>query len=490
MFSVCTACTIESSTTVSQTGVSENVTQFENAEQTVTLSQDTIDMAEDTVSYVNDGEDIATDELPDSSAQEEATIEDEQAIEQDAQVEQENISYNGTNTGNGQSLLGKCSGLTYYSQADSRWASVLYTSTGNKSQTMKSSACGPTSAAMVVSSSKGAILPTTMAQLFVDNGYRTASNGTAWACWSFIADYFGFDEYKTTTSFSTAEKALETDDNKDGVSDYFVVVSVGSGLFTTGGHYIVLVGDNDNTLTVYDPYLYSGKFSTASRKAANVTVSGNSVFVSESSFKKYANAKQYWIFSNDNEVKSTSGGSAKQTTSGTTKSTSTAVKYTRYVATQSKSLNVRKSATTSSAIVTTVKRGAKVTVAKTSGSWSYITYPVTGWVSTAYLSASEVTTASAAKTNSKVAVSYNVGSVYTLTADLKVRTGAGTSYAQKKRSQLTASGRKNAYGGTYAVLKKGTKVTVQQVKKVGSDIWVKIPSGWIAGYYNNNIYVK
>lgn len=66
-------------------------------------------------------------------------------------------------------------------------------------------------------------------------------------------------------------------------------------MFTTGGHYITLVSLDGNTIQVYDPYLYSGKFTTASRRAANVKVSGNSAFVSESSFKTYANYRNFWI---------------------------------------------------------------------------------------------------------------------------------------------------------------------------------------------------
>lgn len=87
-------------------------------------------------------------------------------------------------------------------------------------------------------------------------------------------------------------------------------------------------------------------------------------------------------------------------------------------------------------------------------------------------------------------VSYTVGRNYTLQTDLKVRTGAGTNYSQKKRSQLTESGKSNAKLGYYAVLKKGTVVTVNEIKKVGNDIWLRIPSGWIAGYYQGNLYVK
>lgn len=85
---------------------------------------------------------------------------------------------------------------------------------------------------------------------------------------------------------------------------------------------------------------------------------------------------------------------------------------------------------------------------------------------------------------------FEVGSTYILTADLKVRTGAGTNYAQKRKSQLTADGQKNALNQTMAVLKKGTKVTAQKVIKDGNDIWLEIPSGCIAVYYDGNKYAN
>lgn len=76
-----------------------------------------------------------------------------------------------------------------------------------------------------------------------------------------------------------------------------------------------------------------------------------------------------------------------------------------------------------------------------------------------------------------------------LTADaLRVRTGAGTNYAVKNYSQLTANAKQNAYSN--GCLKKGTKVTCQEVKTVSNDIWIRIPSGWIAAHYQGQIYVK
>ncbi len=474
IFGMFAGCSNDNAVSVDE-AATEQTTQAVTENEAVTVSDEVMKIAADTKNAVASKQDIATDELapvPDN----EADIVDEGAIEPDAQVEQENPSYDGTNTGKGSKLLGACSGLTYYSQADSRWANKPYTSIGDKSQTMKSSACGPTSAAMVVSSSKGAILPTAMAKLFVDNGYRTSNNGTAWACWSFVADYFNFNEYHSTSSFNTMIKYLKTDKNKDGIADYFVVASCNSGLFTTGGHYIVLVADNSGTITVYDPYLYSGKFNTASRRAAGVTVSGNSVFVSESSFKKYGNAVNYWIYSNDNNTASKS--------SGNTTSKPKAASYTRYVATQSLNLNVRKSPSGSATIVGTLAKGAKVTVMATSGGWSKI--GTDRWVSTSYLSASPVTSAKLP--------TYTKGKVYTLKGVRGVYANHNAS-VRKKVKGLTADGKKNA---TYknplsnAYFKSGTKITVldsytdTKLKKV----WVECPSGWITAYNDNTNWLK
>ncbi len=86
---------------------------------------------------------------------------------------------------------------------------------------------------------------------------------------------------------------------------------------------------------------------------------------------------------------------------------------------------------------------------------------------------------------------YSKGKVYTTNVDLKVREGAGTANKQKLYTQLTSDGKKNARNETYAVLKSGTKITVQEVKTINSDdIWLRIPSGWIAAYFENKQYVK
>lgn len=82
------------------------------------------------------------------------------------------------------------------------------------------------------------------------------------------------------------------------------------------------------------------------------------------------------------------------------------------------------------------------------------------------------------------------GKTYTTSVDLNVRTGAGTNYSIKKYQDLTKDGKNHAYKQNYACLKKGTRVTVLDIIKSGNDIWLRIPSGFIAGFYQNKEYVK
>ena len=88
--------------------------------------------------------------------------------------------------------------------------------------------------------------------------------------------------------------------------------------------------------------------------------------------------------------------------------------------------------------------------------------------------------------------SYKVGTTYTTKVILKVRSGAGTNYTQKSYNQLTSNAKANAYstGANTGCLKSGTRVTCLEVKNVNNDIWIRIPSGWIAGNYNGKTYVK
>lgn len=110
----------------------QNIIYNEIEKQEVVVSDETKNTAENTIEAVQKDEQLDTVKTVELS---------ENELEQDAVVDQENISYDGDIKADGLKLLGAYQGLTYYSQADTRWANKLYTSTNNKKQTMKSSAC-------------------------------------------------------------------------------------------------------------------------------------------------------------------------------------------------------------------------------------------------------------------------------------------------------------------------------------------------------------
>lgn len=436
-------------------------------ENEIIISEETKKLSDQTKEIVNRDEKLSTTEEVEGSEQEEKNITDNEALETDAIVDQENISYDGDHTGEGLSLLGKYQGLTYYNQADSRWANIMYSSTNNKAQTMKTSACGPTTAAMIISSTKGAILPTTMARLSVDNGYRTANSGTAWSFYSFVADYFKFSEFYSISSFDKAMEYLKQKNNS-GTSKYYIACSVGSGLFTTGGHYIMLVSNSNRIIRVYDSYLYKGKFNTASRKNANVTVNGNSEYLTEENFKRYSNYKHFWVFSNDE-------GNLENNNSDNSDNNKT---YKMYVNTKSKNLNVRTEP--NGTIVSSLTKGTEVTVIETIGDWSKIGN--NEWVSSNYLTNNYVS-----KAKDYVEGQYNKYSIgkYKVITNINVRYGPSTRYSRKNYRQLSENARlqNRRLGGQYNGYRKGVICTV--IKINGN--WGLTKSGWICLNYCKKI---
>lgn len=342
----------------------------------IEYTQDEVDKisegVETVVSIIEENQ--STKEIP------EAYVEDEKALEEQ-EVEDEGFELQGEIAYNGSSelpsvSLGQYTGLTYYSQIDSRWKNKMYSSTGNNSQTMGSSACGPTCSAMVVSSIKGTILPTTMADLYVQYGFRSANNGTYWSAFRWTADVFDIG-YKEIYKLNDVCDLLE--------ENYMVISACGNGLFTTGGHFILIYGyedtngsgqcDSGDRLKIYDPYLYSGKFNLSTRRG-KAQVEGNTVYVEKEVFRAYANYSGFFAFKNDR-----SNNTEVDRTEVTTAS------YTRYVKVNT-SLNVRSGPSTNYSIVGRKYNGDKVTIYKESSNWSNI--GTNEWVSSDYLTDSNI----------------------------------------------------------------------------------------------------
>lgn len=300
-------------------------------------------------------------ELPSIEIKEQSE-EQENAQEQEVEDEgfelQGEIAYEGDRARTWNVELGDYKGLTYYSQIDSRWSNKMYSSLNNQTQTVGSSGCGPTCASMIVTATKGAITPDRMSDLFVQYGYRSSNNGTYWSAFRAVADEFNIG-YIETSDINGALQLLK--------KNHYLVASCGNGLFTTGGHFIVLTKLDGNTIEVYDPYLYAGKFETSTRRGKAI-VNGNVVYVTVENFKAYANAQRFFCYTYDGSNVAINQSQPVVTAN-----------YTRYVNAKT-GLNIRN--TPNGRRIGGLSYGAQVSVLETSGNWSRIHQ---GWVSSEYL---------------------------------------------------------------------------------------------------------
>lgn len=382
-------------------------------------------------------------------------------IENEGFEEQGLIAYEGSEkTPNVE--LGEYTGLTYYSQIDNRWKNYLYTSVGNQTQTIGRSGCGPTAGAMIVSSIKGSINPKEMADLYVKYGYRSANQGTYWSAFKWTADVFniGYSE-----CYKLDEAIAKIKDNN------YVIASCNQGLFTYGGHFVVLIGIDGDYIKIFDPYLYEGKFSTSSR-IGKAKVSGNTVYVSIENFREYANYQKFFCFKNDRVTNNTDNSGNSNNTSNDGNSANYQVKITA-----NGGLNIRTGASTSYSRIGGYAKGSIVTILAESNGFGKTNL---GWISLAYTS--RYTTVAKSTTVQK----YTTGTYKVNANVLNVRTGPGTNYKTKSYKQITANARyqNKKLGNQYTNgLKRGVVTTVTKIQN-GFGL---TPSGWIALSYCTKI---
>jgi hypothetical protein len=125
--------------------------------------------------------------------------------------------------------------VVYYNQTDKRWGLESY---GNS--TILNAGCGPTSLAMVVASYKNSnITPKEVADWSVKNGHRAEGQGSYWSLMTDGGKHYGFDV--ETVSRRNPDRVIEALSN-----GYPIIVSMGRGHFTTGGHFLVLRGLTDD----------------------------------------------------------------------------------------------------------------------------------------------------------------------------------------------------------------------------------------------------
>ena len=133
--------------------------------------------------------------------------------------------------------------LPLFLQWDERWGYDTY-----GSGMLAITGCGPTCLSMVAVGLTGdlALNPRAVADFAAGNGYYAAGSGTEWTLMTDGAARLGLSSRVLSLHEPTILAELRAGNP--------IICSVGSGDFTTDGHYIVLTGMNpDGTVSVNDP---------------------------------------------------------------------------------------------------------------------------------------------------------------------------------------------------------------------------------------------
>lgn len=133
----------------------------------------------------------------------------------------------------------------FYTQTDTRWAQLYYGGT----DTIEKYACGPTSMSIVISSLTDIIIdPVQMSAWANANGYWYPESGSLHSLIPDAAAAFGLIAEGVENTPAAAEIVKEAL-----IDGKLVVVLMGKGYFTEGGHFIVLRGiDDDGSILVAD----------------------------------------------------------------------------------------------------------------------------------------------------------------------------------------------------------------------------------------------
>ena len=143
--------------------------------------------------------------------------------------------------------------VVYY-QNRSFWASYPYDAKNTSTvETVGSSACGPTSMAMVISTLlKKAVTPPVLSDWALDNNYRdhNGQNGTAFGFFSSCANAFGLTyggslSAKTTATFNTIANWC----NSGGLA---IINAYSASPYTNAGHYIVCYKVENNVVYIQE----------------------------------------------------------------------------------------------------------------------------------------------------------------------------------------------------------------------------------------------
>lgn len=160
--------------------------------------------------------------------------------------------------------------IPHYLQTD--YANVPYGSSN-----IAACGCGPTSFAMVASYLTGTTITPTDAVAWCGNSYYVWGAGTSWSYFEAAAKHFGCGAVRESYDANEVLKALS--------EGHPVISSQHAGLFTRGGHFIVLRGvENGNKVLVNDPNDSEAKnyINRSFDMASEVDITSDAYFIFES----------------------------------------------------------------------------------------------------------------------------------------------------------------------------------------------------------------
>lgn len=132
--------------------------------------------------------------------------------------------------------------IPHFVQWDDRWGYYPY-----GDDIMGISGCGPTSLSMVMVAltGKAQYTPVAIADFATDNGYYYEGKGTTWELFNTGVTMLGL---KVRTIGLSEESMISAINNGE-----YLILSMGPGIFTTQGHYIVIYGYENGAFLIKDP---------------------------------------------------------------------------------------------------------------------------------------------------------------------------------------------------------------------------------------------
>lgn len=172
-----------------------------------------------------------------------------------------------------------------YLQTDSRWGSKAYRVEGETS-TIASAGCGPTAAAMLLSTMLGeTITPVDTCAWSVANGFKALHQGTYYAYFEAQFKYYNLTcrRLNSQSSYGDVNHSNHARVLQMLREGYYIIALMGKGRWTSSGHFVVLWWADDKTAYILDP----------NSTRADRTIADLNDFFKEAKYYWYVDARDF-----------------------------------------------------------------------------------------------------------------------------------------------------------------------------------------------------